>query len=105
MEVTQDATKEAFKVDKTYNNAEIWTMILDTTQTEIWIKDGEASVTNPDTTKRTYEELEALLAKSEELTQAHWTEETWAVLETALDEAKELTKEEMRELEKLEREK
>ena len=93
LEVAGDSTTEAFKVDKTNNNTHIWTMVIDTKQKELWIKDGKAYTENPDTLVKTFEDLSALIKEAEALTEADYTEESFAVLEEALTLAKQITAE------------
>ncbi len=93
LEVSGETTTEAFSCDATYSNTDIWTQVIDTTITELWIKDGEVTTSNPDTTPKTFADLTALIEKAEALVEADYTAESWSGLTTALTAAKAVTEE------------
>ncbi len=91
LEVSGDTTTEAFACDKSWNNTDLWSLFIDTTISELWIKDGEVTTANPDTMQRTFAELTALIAEAEALVEANYTTESWANFATALTAAKAIT--------------
>ena len=73
LEVSGDTTTEAFACDATWNNTDFWPLFIDTTISELWIKDG------------------ALIAEADALVEANYTTDSWAAFATALTAAKTIT--------------